>query len=326
MPFTDWEAVFRNYRIEWITKGRNVKRGNINICCPFCGRGDVGFHMGIDLTTGYYGCWRDKKHRGRGAHRLLIQLLGISYADADEIVNDSSKVTATMNDLKSRAQEVLGKKVKVKQVIEKFPSCFTSVNDCPRARRYLVDRGFRKQDLRAITKLYSLKFANDGDWKSRLILPVISINNKLIGWTGRAVGKSTLRYLAYPKGNLVKGHVFNGQNVLEGGKVLVIVEGPLDVLKIDFYGQKHAVRAVGLMSTSMKPAQAAAIIKLAKKFARVRIMFDSGVAAQQLGIPSQLPGLSVKRATLLNKPRAFDDPGAIPYSVIYRQISLILGS
>ena len=326
MPFCEWEPVFRNHRIDYVSKGRNVKRGNININCPFCGKEDTDYHMGVDPATGWWACWRNKKHRGKGPHRLLIQLLGISYEDADEIVNDSDKITAIMDDLKSRASEVLGKSKKQRKKKERFPKEFKSLFDCPRARRYLIDRGFRKRDLFQIGKLYQLQYASTGDWQGRLILPVISESGKLIGWTGRAVGKSTLRYLAHPEGNVVKHHVFNGQNMVKGGKVLVIVEGPLDTMKIDYYGQDRGVRAVGLMSTSMLPAQAASILRLAKRFDRVRIIFDVGVASQQLELPSQLPGLSIRKAPLLAKPKVFDDPGAIPYSVIGKQISLILRS
>lgn len=326
MPAIEWQNVLRNHRIEYVDKGRNVKRGNININCPFCGKGDTGFHLGLDLETGYWGCWRDKNHRGKAPHRLLVQLLGISYADAEEIVSDSSKVISTLEDLKTRANEVLGKPAKIKAEKIEFLDTFLPVRECPRARQYLVDRGFRKRDVVPVSRLYSLQYANTGDWSDRIIFPVISLEGKLIGWTGRARGKSFLRYLAYPKGNAVKYHVYNGYNAQEGGKCLVIVEGPVDTLKLDFYGKEAGVRAVGLMSTSMKPAQAAIILKLAKKFDRVRIMFDLGVAAQQLELPAQLPGLSVKRAPLLAKPKAFEDPGAIPYSVIDKQISLILRS
>jgi len=72
--------------VHFVTEGKNTKRGNVNVKCPFCGNDDPSEHMGIELSTAKWGCWRNNSHRGKNFAFLLKELLGISFKDAARIV------------------------------------------------------------------------------------------------------------------------------------------------------------------------------------------------------------------------------------------------
>jgi hypothetical protein len=84
-PF-DWQTFLREHRIAFITQGANVKRGELNIKCPFCGSADPSQHMGLNLDTGWYSCWRNRaQHSGKSPVRLIMALLRVPYHRAREL-------------------------------------------------------------------------------------------------------------------------------------------------------------------------------------------------------------------------------------------------
>ena len=69
-------------RIPYRTNGPNCAKGHVVIKCPFCGDEDPSEHLGIQLSTGYWGCWRNSSHRGRRPHRLIMRLLGCNQSSS----------------------------------------------------------------------------------------------------------------------------------------------------------------------------------------------------------------------------------------------------
>jgi hypothetical protein len=62
----DWRQLLTDNRVPFIERGPNVKRGEINIRCPFCGSADPSYHMGLNLDSGWWSCWRNKdQHSGK---------------------------------------------------------------------------------------------------------------------------------------------------------------------------------------------------------------------------------------------------------------------
>ena len=43
-------------KIPYVTTGPNVARGHFAIKCPFCGEADPSEHLGIEESTGRWGC------------------------------------------------------------------------------------------------------------------------------------------------------------------------------------------------------------------------------------------------------------------------------
>src|SRR5271166_3036315 len=82
----DIETTLRTYGIHFVTAGSNVAAHHINIKCPWCSH-DPSEHLGIDLRTGMWGCWRDPAHRGRSLNRLLYKLhIPTTAADKSQLI------------------------------------------------------------------------------------------------------------------------------------------------------------------------------------------------------------------------------------------------
>ena len=288
MAPVNWLRLFQQHGVEFIERGANVKRGNVNIHCPFCGSADPSHHMGIDLTTGWWGCWRHQDHRGKSPLRLLVKLLGVSYFKAREIAGlDNDYVDPEGFD--SMAARIMGREklTKVEEVHREFlqfPREFRELEFKGAARRfceYLVGRGFYEPT--HLANLYQLRAAIDGRFKDRLILPYV-VGGDIVSWTGRDItGTAMIRYkdLSLDE-SLVPGKetLFNHDACLDGGEALIVVEGPMDVLKLDYYGRDWGIRAVGLSTASLQEEQIYILEEAGPRFNQVLVMMDN---ASQLG-------------------------------------------
>ncbi len=293
--------------IKYTIKGVNVKRGNINIKCPFCSD-DPSDHMGISLTTGYWSCWRNDFHRGKRPERLIRAITGCTWDEAAQIAGSDKIVEdATFDDLKQRLADTEDKEEQIEEL--EFEDAFRKIKNDGYGMKfisYLHKRGFTS-DTRKLIKQYGLMRCMSGRFKYRLIFP-FHMDGKLIGWTGRTISKKDkLRYLSYPNDTTIKRFLYNyDQANKTGGQRLVVVEGPFDCLKVDFYGQHYGVRAVGLLGVSTTEAQLALISRLSRRFDEVAFLMDSNALAQSMSIQSKM---MVLRPLVLSLPRGVDDPG-----------------
>ena len=286
---------------------------------PFCGFADPSFHMGIDPNSSAFGCLRDDDHRSKYPHRLIMKIAGLSWEQACELIGE--EYIPEDFDLKAKLERLNKKGVKSRDKIQ-WHEDFRKLSNKGKRKSfvdYLVSRGFAQEDIPMMCKLYKLRCATSGAWSDRLILPVIH-EKELIGWTGRAIGDSDLRYRAHPPGKLIKQFLFNQNAVKDGGRVLVITEGPLDAYKIDFYGRDYAIRAVATMGTALTEEQISEIIQLSKRFDVTGILLDKDALGKSLKLRQRLSMIRPVRIPLLP---GFDDPGSIPYGRINEQIEII---
>lgn len=296
-PLIDWRDLLTRESIPFIERGANVKRGEINIKCPFCGSADPSFHMGLNLDTGWFSCWRNKaRHSGKSPLRLLMALLRIPYWKAREIAGlqadfiDPEGFDALAARLLGRASPSDLALVPKRQFL-RWPSGFERISNRTRDRRhraYLEDRGFDFVD--DLIEWYDLRMTirrpakeDEADFRDRILIPY-TIDGDLVTWTGRAIGRSEIRYKDLsPDHSLVpaKETLYNYDCIAKGGRVLVIQEGPFDVLKIDFYGYGVGVRSVGLSTNSINEEQAFMIEEAVGQFDRKLLMMDN---ATPLGV------------------------------------------
>lgn len=282
----DWLALLQRRRIHYIERGANVKRGEINIQCPWCGTADPSQHLGLNLETGWYACWRNKQgHSGKSPLRLLMKLLNVSYGEARELAGlgddyvDPEGFTALVAKLMGR--EVAGHAMPpVRSLV--YPREFRDIGhgaDADRWVDYLWNRGFDGRDLDELCRKYELMAARSGDYGGRLIIPYF-LGHKLIAWTGRAIAPAKIRYKDLDvKSSIVeiKDTLYNYDKAASEGrkKALVVVEGPLDALKLDYYGADYGVRAVGLSTNSISDAQLYQLEDLALGYPQLIVMLDN---------------------------------------------------
>jgi len=287
----DWLALLRERGINYVDRGPNVKRGELNIRCPWCGSADPSHHLGLNLETGWYACWRNSSHRGKSPVRLLMQLLRASYGEAREIAGlgddyvDPEGFDAVAARLLGRMRGEV-KKAPERPLYLELPREFLIIDGSVGTRRfwnYLYDRGFASRDIELLCQTYCLRACRTGRFGGRVIFPFL-VGGHVVTWTGRAIGPSTARYLDLSLDESVAGPkhtLYNHDSAAQGGRVLVLQEGPVDAVKVDFYGREFGVRSVGLSTNTVSDDQSYLLQELADGFDRVLVMMDQ---ATPLGI------------------------------------------
>jgi hypothetical protein len=316
----DFKVFFENHGIDYISSGKNVKAGWHNVRCPFCGEADPGYHMGCNPETGGWACWRDRGHKGRSVPKLIDALLGCGWRKACELAGDwqepmpvgDALLTATAAEL-DRETEIV-RPHPIHWPPAEFKSLFGPSRLTEPYEHYLRDRGFLRADLEFVAKRYDLRAGLSGDWRGRLMLPFIGAKGRVYGWQGRAISKrSELRYLSYPDSSRVKKLLFNYGPALEAKqkKVLVVVEGPIDAIKVDFYGRldRIGIRAVGTLGTSYMEAQVSLLYELCPMYDQTLILFDKGAETAAWELKDKLTLFSPLCGFV---PDRYDDAGALP--------------
>ena len=243
--------------------GPNIGPGHIGIKCCFCGD-DPSEHLTINVTdrVGVWHCWRCDA--SGGVFKLFKKL---APHDVRGRLYD---------DLKALRKSLprTGKSHRSNRPIGIPASWKPLTKDTPLHWNYLVERGFPERDVEKVVERYRL-FADTKDW--RVIFPVL-YDAEMVTFTGRAISKHELtRYKTQPQeqAKMTTGEmVYNYDNAAKGGKTLCVVEGPMDCLKIDFYGRKEGVRAIALFGKSLKEKQGSLIRGLREHYEQTVLLFD----------------------------------------------------
>jgi hypothetical protein len=266
--------------------------------------------MGINVKTGAWGCWRRKAHRGRTPLRIVQALKGCTWREAEIIVGVADEQASPESLESLRAHRLFaGTPVQERQAVE-WPMETRLIGPGLATRRhweYLVGRGFPEEHVEALVRRYGLRASLSAVWSRRVLFP-FKTEAGLIGWTGRALGKSEVRYKNFPPGGGNKDFVFNQARAGRGGRVLAVVEGPVDAVKLDFYGAAHGVCAVAVLGVGVTRAQLAVISRLAHRFDAVSLVLDDDAQAVALTMAGELACLRPRLAYL---PAGRHDPGEL---------------
>lgn len=305
------------YRIPYITHGVNVKRNEINISCPFCAKThnpDPSYHLGIDVERSWFSCWRDRRfHRGRTLHRLIMALVPCGYTQACEILGQAPIwVDGDRFETLSFDEPDLPPPPPLE-----FPAEFRVIDDSAGSVRfasYLVEsRGFHPDNISRLVHRYKLMCALRGPYKDRIIIPN-RIDGKLVNWTARSIySTAAVRYLSLSDfqgaTTSIKRCVYNSDALLRGGGILLVVEGPFDALKVDFYGSRFGVRATCLFNKKATMTQLGYLGELANVFTKIVPMFDQGELLDQRDLLDQLSWLPNDSLAEWTCPSHVKDPG-----------------
>lgn len=288
----NWLRVLNSAGIEYVERGSNVAKGHVNIHCPWCGAADPSHHLGIELSTGYWGCWRNAQHRGKSPLRLLVRLLGVSYYRAREIAGltddyaDPEGFSEVAARLMQRMDRIPAEQSPQSKVL-RIPEGNRPIVNKGATRRhweYLVhDRGFLPSDIPKLLAWYLVVGSISGRYQDRILLPYV-VDHEIVSWTARAISDSLIRYKDLSKDECLiepKQTLYNYDGAFEGGHTLLVVEGPFDALKLDLYGRDWGVRAVALSTNNISNQQVYLLEEAAYGFKRVMIMMDN---AGQLGV------------------------------------------
>lgn len=314
----DWRAFCTEHNVPFVTSGPNTARGHVSIRCPFCGDGDPSQHMGLSLDRNdpAWGCFRNSAHRGRNPRRLVQRLLGISFAEAWRKVEQQQGATADSAELERSTQALIALADRQEHRAENCPPWPTEFKPVIPGRGYAGqfitylerERGFIGH-AGEVSERYGLHYALTGDYAWRLIFPIHEADGRLLGWTGRDIRpKAWLRYRSsapLPQRALYNAHLAARSE----GDTLVVVEGPVDAIKVDYFGAPFGVAAVATLGTALPAERRAALASFCRRFERVALLFDEETLTEVLGLVPELAEAS-GRDVLLWRPGA-KDPGAM---------------
>lgn len=314
----DWLNFLDSYHIKYVTKGANVAKGNVSVHCPMCGSDDPSEHMTINLDGKGWRCYRNDAHRGKRPARLVQQLLGIPLHQAMSIVGQSvfipeDFIGAVMAKLRPTAKAALPE---VKQ-----PKDFKPLTDKNHSARmfvnYMLDRGFTRGEINRMHQYHGLCYAIAGEQRGRIIFPV-EYGGKLQSWTGRTVYPDVeLRYKSLspdpeqsdnPATGPISDFLLWYDQLLDGGDVLVLNEGPFDALKVRTLGRSHRIYATCCFTATPSESQIEMLHDVAPLFKRRVLLLDRGTLAATLKVSTALGSL---RFEALSLPRRLKDPGEL---------------
>ncbi len=301
--------ILRQRGIHYIESGRNVKRGNLNIHCPWCGDADRSEHLGINIETGAYSCWRNVQHRGPKFHGLLMKLLGCSYEAAVAVLTDTSDLQSVVARLQTHAADETADKP-TSAIVPGLRRLATRGNQA-RFRDYLLKRGYDYQHILNLSDLYQLHVGLFGELNNRIVFPLY-VDGMVVGYTGRAIDKGRLRYYSIP-GTIVKQNILWYDLLRGGGRRLYVCEGPFDALKIDYVSRMNGIpdRATCLFGVSYTQPQLTRLHEVACGFDELVILFDREATLQAIQLDR---ALALGRSRILRLQDDVKDPGELRFA------------
>jgi hypothetical protein len=179
---------------------------------------------------------------------------------------------------------------------------------------YLQQRGLRPSEARWVAEHFDLHYATTGPWAWRLVFPVRDRRGELLTWTARAVGASTdLRYKQPKKDEVLREapRTLLGLDRLWSApnpRVLVVVEGPMDAVRISVSGAPLGVWGTCLFGLAVSDEQCVLLEELSDHFPRLALLLDPGAEAMRLRVVRRLMPLPVALPSL---PPDVADPGEL---------------
>lgn len=323
----EWTKFLDQHRIDYVTSGPNVARGNVAIKCPFCAD-DESHHMGISLQGKGWACWRRSDHRGKSAIRLVQALLRCSYEQAARLTQNTPYLEA---DLEAQVHMQLGmisttmKIDTIKSLPHEFKSFTGSLPSSKPYVNYLIGRGFSLSVIERISARYDLRYCTSGPYNGRIIFPVY-LGGRLMTWTGRSISKQAfIRYRTLstnPEKAQEEGYKPAAAKVTDlllwydriidiDAHTIYLVEGPFDALKMSILGRKRGIVSTCLFTASISAAQVDLLHELLPRYRRKYLLLDQGAIPNSMRIASSLMSLGVVVKTL---PDYIKDPGDLDQS------------
>ena len=256
----------QDYNIDYQTKGKNVSEGWVEINCPFCN--DPSKHCGINLDSSLFHCWRCGE-KGDFV-KLAKEVLQYSYREIQDILKeyDYYQDEDSKDDLVRTKRG--GKLLLPKRLVS------MKENDHKLIRDYLKSRNYDPNYLYETYKLMRVEPFHIGNWKFRLMIPVI-VEGEVVTMLGMDVVrkcKEIPKYKNLPNDSSLiptKNCLYNIDSVKKGGHC-IIVEGVTDVWRLG----EGSVALFGKQITTEQ-------IKLLKQKALSRIVVMLDPDAEQQG-------------------------------------------
>lgn len=196
--------------------------------CPFCQHHKR--KLSVNLKTNNYKCWVCDE-RGKNVRRLLKTRLTHSQLYEWDKLNNVVDLTQLDDNI---FQEQIVTLEEVIQLPEEFVSLANKNLPLSSkfAMRYLLDRGYTKEDI----VMWKVGYCSNGEYEGRVIVPSFNDNGDINYFVARSYADKFPKYMN-PK--VSKDIVFN-ELYLDWNKDIILVEGVFDAMKA-----KNAIPLLG---------------------------------------------------------------------------------
>jgi 5S rRNA maturation endonuclease (ribonuclease M5) len=277
------------------------------ICyCPLHANSDTpAFNMGKEPPYPWR-CWNPKCGESGTMVKLIMRLKDVNAVKAMKTMNKyrSSDVSNIIKLLESIKDEEDTYDIWPESLLENVRIDYDS--DEVHLLDTLVERGFELDTLRDFEVGFSKV-------QHRIVLPVRDEHGGLVGFSGRAIKDDQLpRY--WDKG-LPKRHILYNLNKAQQFDEVIIVEGPLDVIKVHQAGYKNVVGFFGGGFTKIQSK------KLTRGFESVTIFTDNDEAGKDFADKIyKACSHSHRTAYIAKYPEGKKDPGELSKSEVTQAI------
>ena len=259
--------LYQDYNVPYPVEGeRHYRSGWINTRCPFCTGGHEGYHLGFELSSPHFFCWRCGWHP---VDETISALLNISKTEAKSVLRNyqGEGLIQIFDKTQKSATEL------------HFPTNTCTIGQ-PH-RKYLLKRGFDPDEITQVFKIQGtgpvsrLKVNGKSlNYKHRIIIPYHWGNrNQAVSFDSRDISnKHPSKYLACPSELEVIPH----KDILYGmpmfwGDTGICVEGCTDVWRL-------GVKTCAVSGIQYTVSQVRWLKRLFKK---VYVVFDDEPQAQE---------------------------------------------
>jgi len=215
------------YHVDYTLTGKNIGKNFIGVIpCPFCS--DSRNHFGIHKTKKFGNCFSC----GRKAHPLkIVSFFGhMSIKKAFDFL--TKQIIDDIRNIDDKVKSILYKK----NYEQKYDPI--KIDPLPKSRRinkYDLNVNIYLKDFFDERKLtmwhvdrYDLRLTLESNQKGYIIFP-LKINNKTMSYQMRKIN-----YKKYHNGENLNRFLFN-EDKIQNGKPLILVEGFLDMTRIDTF-------------------------------------------------------------------------------------------
>lgn len=237
------QELFRAKGITFVEEGshHHARPGWINLDCPFCGEGSDRFHLGYNLASHYFFCWKCGHH----FNGHVFAKLGLDLKELDE---DTSYIPAPRERTTFKEPHNIGPLL-------------------PAHRRYLESRKFDSYQIEDLWKIQGIGISSQLSW--RIYIP-ITFKNTPVSWTTRSISpKAKQRYISASAAQESMNHKYLIYGAEYCHHSIVIVEGPTDVWNI-------GPGAGALFGTAFSGAQVRKLVDYPHRY----VCFDNSADAQ----------------------------------------------
>jgi len=223
--------------------------GSVKCACPIHG-GDNKHGFGWSDSKKIWSCWTNKCHikYGRSIIGLIAGINNLSFYDACRWVISKYNLDIDNVDISTlETKKFIRKNTKVEKSPDKFYS-LRAFKHRDEHVSYLEKRGFSKEIIKEFNCFICKEYGHP--LFERIVIPIKNDDDKIVGFTARNGFNSPFenKWIHYPN-HIATSKILFGINeakkYISISKEVIIVEAPLDMMKLYQNGIKNTVALLG---------------------------------------------------------------------------------